>query len=174
MIYYLAQGYIDVTGKDTEIIYHVLKLLLFDEKDTWMKKQSSLFDVTMGAYDESEVCELVGTYMLSLISEKYNKKDFELYRDDGLGVVRNKCGRETAKIKKNIRQIFKENKLYIVIQCKMKIVDYFDVSLSWNNSNYKPYHKPDIEILYIHKDSNHSHSILKHITTLIEKAISTF
>ena len=32
--------------------------------------------------------------MLSLISEKYNKKDFELYRDEELGVVRNKCGRE--------------------------------------------------------------------------------
>ena len=129
MIYYLAQEYIDITSKDTEIIYHVLKLLIFDEKDTWMKKQSSLFDFTMGTYDESEVCELVGTYLLSLISEKYNKKDFELYLDDGLEVVRNKCGRETAKIKKNMRQIFKENKLYIVIQCKMKIVDYFDVSL---------------------------------------------
>ena len=174
MIYYLVQGYIDITSKDTEIIYHVLKLLLFDEKDTWMKKKSSLFDVTMGAYDESEVCELVGTYMLSLISEKYDKKDFELYRDDGLGVVRNKCGRETAKIKKNIQQIFKEEKLYIVIQCKMKIVDYFNVSLSWNNSNYKPYHKPDIEILYTHRDSNHPHSILKYIPTLIEKKNYTF
>ena len=174
MIYYVAQGYIDITGKDTEIIYHVLKLLLFDEKATWMKKKSSLFDVTMGAYDESEVCELVGTYMLSLISEKYDKKDFELYHDDGLGVVRNKCGRETAKIKKNIQQIFKEDKLYIVIQCKMKIVDYFNVSLSWNNSNCKPYHKPDIEILYIHRDSNHPHSILKYIPTLIEKKNSTF
>ena len=130
LIYYLAQGYIDIASKDTEIIYHVHKLLLFDEKDAWIKKQSSLFDVTMGAYDDSEVWELVGIYMLSLIPEKYNKKDFELYRDDELGVVRNKRGQETAKIKKNIRQIFKENKFYIVIQCKMKIVNYFDVSLS--------------------------------------------
>ena len=69
-----AQGYIDITSKDTEIIYHVLKSLLFDEKDTWTKKQSSLFDITMGAYDGAEVCELVGTYMLSVISEKYTKK----------------------------------------------------------------------------------------------------
>ena len=51
----------------------------------------------MGAYDE-----LVGTYMLSLILEKYNKKDFGLYRDDGLGVVKNKSGRKTEKIKKNM------------------------------------------------------------------------
>ena len=56
----------------------------------------------------------------------------------------------------------------------MKIVDYFDVSLNLNNSNYKPYHKSDIEILYIHKDSSHQHSILKHIPTLMEKTISTF
>ena len=80
-----------------EIIYHARKSLLFDEKDTWVKKQSALFDVTMGAYDGAEVCELVGTYMLFLISEKYNKKDFGLYRDDGLGVVRNKCGPVTEK-----------------------------------------------------------------------------
>ena len=54
-----------------------------------MKKQSGLFDVTIGAYDVAEVCELVGTYMLSPISEKYNKRDFGLYRDDRLGVVKN-------------------------------------------------------------------------------------
>ena len=43
----------------------------------------------------------------------------------------------------------------------MKIVNYLDVSLNLNNSNYKRYHKPDNEILYIHKDSNHPPSILK-------------
>ena len=139
-----------------------------------MKQQSSLLDVTMGVYDGVEVCELVGTYMLSLIWEKYNKNHFKIYRDDGLGVVRSKCGRETGKIKKSIQQIFKEYKLYIVTQCIMKIVDYFDVSLNLNNSNYKPYHKSDIEILYIHKDSSHQHSILKHIPTSMEKTISTF
>ena len=50
-----AQEYIDITSKDTEIIYHVRKSLLFDEKDAWIKKQSGLFDVTMGAYDGAEV-----------------------------------------------------------------------------------------------------------------------
>ena len=57
-----AQKYIDITSKDIEIIYHARKSLLFDEKDTWMKKQSGLFDVTMRAYDGAEVCELVGPY----------------------------------------------------------------------------------------------------------------
>ena len=75
-----------------------------------------MFDVTVGSYDATEVCELVCTHMLSLISEKYNKKDFGLYRDDGLGVVKTKSGLETEKIKKNMQKILKENKLDIVIQ----------------------------------------------------------
>ena len=109
----------------------------------------------------------------TLISKKYSKKDFGLYRDDELGMVKNKSGPETEKIKKNIQKIFKENKLDIVIQCNMKIVNYLDVSLNLNNSNYKPYHKPDNEILYTHKDSNHPPSILEQIPTSIEKRVST-
>ena len=77
-----------------------------------------------------------------------------------LGVVKNKGGPETEKIKKNMQKIFRENKLDIVVQCNMKIVNYLDVSLNFNNLNYKPYHKLDKEILYIHKDSNHTPSIL--------------
>ena len=38
-----------------------------------------------------------------------------------------------------------------------------------SNSNYKPYHKPDNEILYINRNSNHPLSILKQIPTSIEK-----
>ena len=129
-----AQEYINITSKDTEIIYNARKSLLFDKEDTWMKKQSGLFGVTMGTYDGAEVCKLVGTYMLSLISKKYYKKDFRFYRDDGLGVVKNKSGPGTEKIRKNIQKIFKENKSDIAIQCNMKIVHYLDVSLNLNNS----------------------------------------
>ena len=85
---YNGENEIDITSKDKEIVYHARKSLVFDEKDTWMKKQSGLFDVTMRAYDGGEVCELVGTYMLSLISEKYNKNDWGLNRDRGLKVDR--------------------------------------------------------------------------------------
>ena len=159
-----AQEYIDVTSKDKEVVYHARKSLLFDGNNTSMKKQSGLFDVTMGAYDGAEVCELVGTYMLSLISEKHHKQDFGFYRDDGLGVLKKKSGPE---------KIFKENKLDIVIKCNMKLVNYLDVTLKLNNLNYKPYHKPDNEILNIHKDSNHPLSILNQIPKSIEKRIFT-
>ena len=62
-----ADEYIDMSGKDRETIYHARKSLLFDKKDTWMRKQSGLFDVTMGIYDGGVVCELVSIYMLFLV-----------------------------------------------------------------------------------------------------------
>ena len=54
-----------------------------------MKKDSGLFDVTIGAYNGAEVCELVGTFLLYQISIKYNKNKVDLYRDDGLAIFKN-------------------------------------------------------------------------------------
>ena len=61
------------------------------------RTQSGLFDVTMRAWDIAEVFELVDTYMLFFLSENFNKKDFRLCHDDGLGVVKNKSGQKTDK-----------------------------------------------------------------------------
>ena len=62
----------------------------------------------MGAYAGAEVCELVSTYMIFLISQKYNKKYSGLYRDDGLPVVKNKSEPETEKIKKAYKNYLKK------------------------------------------------------------------
>ena len=78
---------------DKAIIHHARKSLLFKNQQTWIKRESGLFDVTMGA----EVCELVGNYFFYEISTLYEKKDIRLYRDDGLGVFKNKSGPESEK-----------------------------------------------------------------------------
>ena len=39
-----------------------------------VKKESGLFNVTMGAYSGAEVSELVGSFLLSQLSNKYIKK----------------------------------------------------------------------------------------------------
>ena len=70
-----------------------------------MKKDSGLFDVTMGAYDEAEVCELVGTFLLYKLSLKYNKNNIGLYRDDGLAIFKNISGPKSEKVKKDIQKI---------------------------------------------------------------------
>ena len=84
-----ASEYIYILKCDIDVINHARKSLLFDGFHTWIKKQGGLFDVSMGA-DGAEVCELVGTYMLNLLSKKYNKNDFGLYRDDGLAILKKK------------------------------------------------------------------------------------
>ena len=45
-----------------------------------MKKYCDLFDITMGAYDGAEVCELVGTFIKTF--SNYNKSNIGPYRDD--------------------------------------------------------------------------------------------
>ena len=57
----------------------------------------------MGAND-GDVFELVGVYLLSLLGEKFNKKDIGLYRDDGLSVFKKISGSEAEKIKKVLQK----------------------------------------------------------------------
>ena len=65
-------------------------------------KKDGLFDVKMGAYDDTEVCELVGKFLLDKICEKYEKNSIGLYHDDGLSVFKNKSGTQLERIKKNL------------------------------------------------------------------------
>ena len=44
----------------------------------------------MGAYDWTEVCELIGIFMLSLLSK--HKNHIGLYRDDGLAILKDTSG----------------------------------------------------------------------------------
>ena len=114
-------------------------------------KKDGLFDVTMGAYDGAEVCELVGTFLLDKICEKYEKNNIGLYRDDGLSVFKNKSGTQLERIKKNLQNTFKDFGLEIVAESNLKIVNYLDVTLNLNNGFFKPYHKPDDIIQYSNK-----------------------
>ena len=165
-----AKRHTNVSKKDIELIYHARKSLLFNENDTWMKKEG-LFDVTMGAYDGAEICELVGAFLLNRICSKYSKKDIGLYRDDGLAVFKSVSGPQSEKIKKEFQKIFKDNGLKIVIKCNMKVVDYLDVTLNLTDGTYRPYHKPDDETTYIHVDSNHPPNIIKQLPISVEKRL---
>ena len=49
----------------------VLRILTLVITDCVLFGKESLFDVTMGVYDGAEVCELVGTYMLNVLSKNY-------------------------------------------------------------------------------------------------------
>ena len=167
-----AKTYIQINDKEEKIIFHSRKSLLYHNKETWMKKGGELFDVTMGAYDGAEICELVGLFLLNEMSAKYSTSKIGLYRDDGLAVFKNTNGSQSERIKKDFVSIFKKHQLDIVIECNKKIVDYLDITLNLENNTYQPYRKPESILQYIHVDSNHPPSIIKQLPKTIEQRLS--
>ena len=123
----------------------------------------------MGAFDGAEVCEAVGNFLLYQLSKNYSKKDIGLYRDHGLAIFKNVSG---SKAKKDIQKLFKDNRLNITIQCNLKIVNYLDATFNLSNATYRPFCKPNNEIAYIHKESNHPPSILRQIPLSVESRLS--
>ena len=134
----LAKEITDISREDIQIMYHARKSLLFFNEKPWMKKEGNLFDVTMGAYDGAEVCELVGIFILNKTSEKYNKNDVGLYRDDGLAVFKNISGPESERIKKNDQSLFKKYGLEIITECNKKAIDYLGVTFNLKDGTYIP------------------------------------
>ena len=90
---YFALQHTSTVEEDLKIIKHCRKLLLYNDNEPLKKKDTdSCFDVTMGSYDGAEICELVGTHLLSLLANTIDKKDCGLYRDDGLIILQNTNG----------------------------------------------------------------------------------
>ena len=72
---------------------------LVSNKEIWVKKVNFSFDVTMGAYDGAELCELIGLFLLSKI-KKIKDLECGLYRDDVLSVSTLPNREKEHKIKK--------------------------------------------------------------------------
>ena len=87
------------------------------------------------------------------------------------GFLRRKVD-QNQKILKLIQYIFRENEFKIIIQCNLKIVDYLDVTFNLTDSSYRPFNKTNNEINYIHKQSNHSPSIIKQLPLSVERRLS--
>ena len=62
----------------------------------------------MGSYDGTEICELVGLYLLNILSTVIGRSSVGLYRDDGLAAINNVNGPKLDRIRKDIIELFKE------------------------------------------------------------------
>ena len=92
-----------------EIPDHSRNSLIFYENGPWVKKEGNEdLDVTMGSNDGAEISELVSLLMLSKLVHLFQDNSVGLYRDDGLGVLRNLSGPETERLRKIFVKIFKE------------------------------------------------------------------
>ena len=139
----------------------------------WVKKNNPSFDVTMGAFDGTEICELVGLYILSKMQKKFKQLDACLYRDDGLGCYSKKLsGTQVERLKKDIIKLYQEEGLQITIEANIVQADFLDVTLDLPTGKFWPFRKPDDLPVYIHKDSNHPASIKKELPKMIQNRIS--
>ena len=168
-----------IPEKNIQIIKHARRALLFNKPSPlpsaeplpWQKKNSE-FDVTMGAPDGAEVCELVGLLILKEVKENFKQLNFGLYRDDGLAVHDRIGGRQMEKIKQGLHDLFKSLGLRITLQANMKTVDFLDVTLSLETESHAPYRKPNDRPLYVNTQSNHPPTVIKEIPKAINKRLN--
>ena len=169
-----ASKHVTICDDERHIILQAKSSLLYNSGEPWSKKTSpNLFHVTMGSYyDCAESCELVGTYLLHSIKERFgNACNFGLYRDDGLGVTK-ASPRQAELIKKKLCSIFAKYGLKITIEANKKVVNFLDVTLNLASGKYLPYNKPGNIPLYVNKKSNHPPRIIENIPQSINKRLS--
>ena len=123
----------------------------------------------MGSFHGAETCELVGCYLLSLLTKKYGQ-NIGLYRDDGLAAF-NAKPQEMERIKKEICKVFGDNGLKITVEANTTKVNFLDVTLDLRSGKFYPYIKEGNIPLYVHQESNHLPSILRNIPESINKRL---
>ena len=86
-----------------ELINHCYKSLLFSDNQPWKKEDAEgCFNVRIGTYNGTEICELFGIYIRSRVSNIKDKNDCGLYRDNVLLIMRNVNGQQIDHIRKNL------------------------------------------------------------------------
>ena len=102
-----AENHVVITPEEKNIIKQSKKSFLFTGNTPWIKKGDVNFDVGMGAFDGAETCDLIGLYMLHILTTQIKDLEGGLYRDDGLCVT-DATPRLTEKLKQKLVNIFKK------------------------------------------------------------------
>ena len=120
-----ATGFVRISDNTKSTILKATNSFMCSEDKTWVKKLRGIFDITMGGFHGAEICDLVGLFILSKLKDA--TPNIELYRNDGLAVIRGTC-RQTESVKKSICNIFENLGLEITIEANSKSVNFLDVN----------------------------------------------
>ena len=120
-----AENYISISKDDIRIIKHCRKTLFFHGNEARQKKaDETTFDVMMGSYDGAELCELIGIYIQSLLTNILSKDKMGLYRDDGLFILRRKNKQQIDRVRRKIISLFENIDFKIKILTNLTEVDF--------------------------------------------------
>ena len=131
------------------------------------------FDVSLGCFDGVEVCEFVGSFILTKLCNVLQREYVGLHRDDGVAIVKQMTGPELERKRKKIFETFKKYGLAITIKTNLFVVNFLDIQFNLLNGTFKPYRKPNSDPIYVHKDSNNPPEVFKELPKTIGKRIST-
>ena len=110
-----AARYTTIDKKTKDTILQAANSFLFSDTQAWVKKNGGTFDITMGGFHGAEICNLVGLFLLSQLSEVIPVDSIGLYRDDGL-CASSATPRQLEIMKKKICRILNQNGLQVTIE----------------------------------------------------------
>ena len=108
----------------------------------------------------------MGLFVLSGLKDIFGAGRVGLYRDDCMAVLPNCSGFKVERLKKLTHAYFKSLGLRITVEAPLMITDFLDAELNINDISYKPYRKPNSNIMYINKNSSHPKNIIKQIPNI--------
>ena len=127
----------------------------------------------MGAFNGTEICELVGCLLLYNINNIVDPYSHGLYRNDGLIILDKSTLRKCDTIRKKLHRLFNEFGFKLEIQVNLKITDYLDITLNLYNGTVSTFRKQNQNPRYVDKRSKHPTQVFKHIHNDIEHRLST-
>ena len=100
------------------------------------------FEVTMGSYDGSKICERVGLFILPMQIDTFGNNS-GLYRDDDLVLLATKSGGLSDKARNDLTHAFNKLGLNSTGQGNQLSTNFLDITFDLPNGTYKPYRKPN-------------------------------
>lgn len=89
----------------------------------------------MGSYNGAEVCELVGFYLLNLLTDKFKEDKIGLCRDGSCSCFQNILGPDIEKNKKKIWKILRK---WVKCNSRTLLTIFLGVTFYWNLNTYYP------------------------------------
>ena len=105
------------------------------------------------------------------LEDEIDKEDIGLYRDDGLMILCNANGQKTDRTRKYIIKVMKDLGFQIEIETNLKEVNFLDVTFNLNSGLYKPYKKPNDQLLYVTTSSDHPPQVIKQLPNSINRKL---
>ena len=124
----------------------------------------------MGGYS-SQITDLVGLYILDVLSRIVSPEQMGLYYNEGLIYIPNSNGPISSRIQKKIIRAFKFLGFKIEVSSNNKIINFLDVILNLSNNSYKLFIKTNLYPSYINVNLNHPKTIIKQVSKAVNLRI---